>query len=434
MKIKKTTISILVIGLSILKSFGTIYTNDMDYVLGDVKQGFIQNRITSNAQCDNLLDGFEEMEVNGIRIPIFASNELTPNKPVFDYFFNEAKARGFLIFANPAQGGGGIRIANGILNGPVTSVRGDFAASQRLIDRIKEFASEYPCKWVNPFNEDGRPDSVWNIEQINQIYSSLYNEVNGAELIGPCVWGIPASIRVMNETDIRKYITVATTHNLGFNHGSWPEFISIARNLDFPVWDSEVNVAQGNGMSRLDSALANKVDGLVLYNSWNAINRNNGTVNAPNRALMSRYLKPRVQLRKRNSLGFCIDGGNGGSNGQNVRLHSYIESHPNLTWEEIDRGNGFYSYQKKGTNFSLDGGNGGDRGQNVFLWPTQPNNFNQHWRKVSAGNGHFRLQKRNATGFTIDGGSGGRNGQNVALWSFGVTSQNLEWFVEQEQE
>ena len=133
-------------------------------------------------------------------------------------------------------------------------------------------------------------------------------------------------------------------------------------------------------MSRLDSALANKVDGLVLYNSWNAINRNNGTVNAPNRALMSRYLKPRVQLRKRNSFDFCIDGGNGGRNGQNVALYHYIESHPNLTWEELDRGNGFFSYQKKGTNFSLDGGNGGERGQNVFLWRTDPNNFNQHWR------------------------------------------------------
>ena len=149
---------------------------------------------------------------------------------------------------------------------------------------------------------------------------------------------------------------------------------------------------------------------------------------------MSRYLKPRVQLRKRNSLGFCIDGGNGGSNGQNVSLHSYIESHPNLTWEELDRGNGFFSYQKKGTNFSLDGGNGGEVGQNVFLWRTDPNNFNQHWRKVSTENGNFKLQKRNATGFTIDGGSGGSNGQNVALGSFGNSSEDLQWFVEQEQE
>ena len=433
MKIKKTTISILVTGLSILKSFGTIYTNDMDYVLGDVKQGFIQNRITSNAQCDNLLDGFEEMEVNGIRIPIFANDELIPNKPVFDYFFNEAKARGFLIFANPAQGGGGFRIANNTVNGPTTSVRGDFAASQRLIDRIKEFANDYPCKWVNAFNEDARPDGLWTVEQMNQIYSSLYNNLNGAEQIGPCVWGIPASIRVMNETDIHKYITVATTHNLGFNHGRWPEFISIARSHNLPVWDSEVNQAAG-AVTRLEAALENKVDGLVLYNSWNGINRNNGTVNNGNRTLMSLYLKPRVQLRKRNSLNFCIDGGNGGRNGQNVSLYSYIESHPNLTWEVIDRGNGFFLYQKKGTNFSLDGGNGGERGQNVFLWRTNPNNFNQHWRKVSTGNGNFKLQKRNATGFTIDGGRGGSNGQNVALWSFGINSQNLQWFVEQEQE
>jgi len=76
----------------------------------------------------------------------------------------------------------------------------------------------------------------------------------------------------------------------------------------------------------------------------------------------------------------------------------------NQQFTEINRGNGFFSYQKVGTNFSIDGGAGGARAQNVRLWVTNPNNFNQQWRKISITGNTFRLQKRNAPNFSIDGG------------------------------
>ena len=86
-----------------------------------------------------------------------------------------------------------------------------------------------------------------------------------------------------------------------------------------------------------------------------------------------------VQLRKRNATGYALDGSGSSSNGQNVYLWSHSESNQNQHWEEIDRGGGYYTYQKAGTNFSLDGGNGGANGQNVYLWSSNQNNQNQHW-------------------------------------------------------
>ena len=137
-----------------------------------------------------------------------------------------------------------------------------------------------------------------------------------------------------------------------------------------------------------------------------------------------------VQIRKRNALGFALDGGNGASNGQNVALYTYINGHPNLLWEEIDRGNGFYSYQKYATNFSITGGSGGSRGQNVYMVRTDASDFNQQWRKVSMGNGFYQLQKRSNLNFTINGASGGAKRQNVTLWSSDNSSHNLQWFIE----
>ena len=51
----------------------SIWVNDMDHVVGDVKQGFIQNKITTQAAADNLINGLKAMKVDGIRIPIFLS-------------------------------------------------------------------------------------------------------------------------------------------------------------------------------------------------------------------------------------------------------------------------------------------------------------------------------------------------------------------------
>lgn len=134
-----------------------------------------------------------------------------------------------------------------------------------------------------------------------------------------------------------------------------------------------------------------------------------------------------VQMRKRNAMGFGVDGGIGGANGQNVYLWSFSTGNVNQKWEEINRGNGFYSYKKKNTNFCLDGGNGGANGQNVYLWTCNNSNQNQHWLKVNAGSGHYRLQKRNAPGFSIDGNNGGANGQSLYLWASNSNNQNQQW-------
>ena len=134
-----------------------------------------------------------------------------------------------------------------------------------------------------------------------------------------------------------------------------------------------------------------------------------------------------VHITKRNAPGFAIDGNNGGSNGQDVTLSASNTSDEGQLWVEIDRGNGFYSYEKYGTNYSLDGGKDGATRQNVYIWQTSATNQNQQWRKEPQGDGGFKLIKRNATGFAINGGSGGAEGRSVNMWSSASTNQNLQW-------
>ncbi|GAA3510901.1 hypothetical protein GCM10022393_25690 [Aquimarina addita] len=134
-----------------------------------------------------------------------------------------------------------------------------------------------------------------------------------------------------------------------------------------------------------------------------------------------------VHLRKRNASGFAIDGNWGGANTQNIFLWSQNAGNVNQQWNEIDRGNGYYSYQKVNTNYCIDGNNGGANGQNVYLWECSNNNQNQHWKKVDVGNGNYRLEKRNASGFSLDGNKGGVNGQNLYLWESNNSNQNQHW-------
>ena len=568
----------------------TAYINDMDYVLGDVKQVFIRNQITTKAQSDNLIKGFKAMRVNGIRVPIFATGQV-PNKAMFDYFFDQALAAGFKIFANPAQGSGGQRIACEVLNvsGSLCTTRNNNTRTNILINRIKEFSAEYPCDWINPFNEDGAPGAAWSANQMNTIYASLRGQMNGADLIGPGVWGLPASINVLNNTNVANYIDIATTHNLGFHHGSWSTFINAASSRGLSVWDSEVNhnLSKSNSdgiATRLEAAMDAGVDGLVLYDSWNYINRSTGAINSAGQGVMDLYLKFRtdrkyyienigvrqrlaadgqsetpygapitatgpdvewvfvdkgngyyhirraaggskpglrtdgtefadmqttssngiqtyydfssgsadgsyhitlpdwpfgegrtrvqmtptndvkfvtpnnrgswvsyrfieagdfepnsntntntsqlVQIRKRNALDFALDGMGGAANGQNIHLWTANSNNANQQWIEIDRGNGFFSYQKQGTNHCMDGGNGGATRQNVHLWVCNSDNQNQHWQKVNVDSGFVQLRKRNSTGFTLNGGSGGSTGQNVSMWNSSSSSQNLHWRID----
>ena len=134
-----------------------------------------------------------------------------------------------------------------------------------------------------------------------------------------------------------------------------------------------------------------------------------------------------VHIKKRNAQGFAIDGNRGGEDGQNVYLWSGDENNVNQQWNEINRGGGYYSYQKVGTNYCIDGNRGGAQGQNVYLWTCNSVNQNQHWKKVSVGSGAYRLEKRNAPGFSLDGGSGGADGQSIKLYSSSSNSQNLHW-------
>ncbi|NMH89833.1 RICIN domain-containing protein [Flavivirga algicola] len=134
-----------------------------------------------------------------------------------------------------------------------------------------------------------------------------------------------------------------------------------------------------------------------------------------------------IHMKKRNASGYALDGGNGGANNQNVKLWASNTNNQNQQWEEISRGNGYYSYKKRNTNFCLDGGNGGSNGQNLKLWTCSSSNQNQHWKKISAGSGHFRLQKRNASNYSIDGGNGGSNNQSAKLWRSSASNQNQQW-------
>lgn len=324
----------------------SIWVNDMDHVVGDVKQGFIQNRITTQAAADNLINGFKAMKVDGIRIPIFAEG-LNPNKTMFDYFYDEAVAAGFAIYANPAQHSGAARIACGVLNEERCDTLGDNERSQILIDRIKDFASEYKCDWIGPFNEDGAPGADWTSNQMNDIFSSLEGQINGADLIGPDVWGIPASIRVMRETSIGKNIEVAGTHNLGFNHSDWPEFIALAEDNNLPVWDTEVNDNDKFGTgTRLDAALDADIDGLVLYNSWTMISLTNGSINAAGQNMMSKYLKFRTDrtyyidnLANRKRL--ATDG-----ESESPYTTDIGTTGSDVEWKFVDNGNGYYHLER----------------------------------------------------------------------------------------
>ncbi len=258
------------------------YVNDMRWVLGDVKQGFIHDRIKTEAHVESLLVGFKNLKVNGIRVPIFAANVI-PDKATFDYFFRRAREEGFKLFANPVLTDGGLRIASNMFFGDAPSALDDPVKTQTLINRILEFAEEYPCDWICPFNEDQSPGKKWSPAQYNQIFSALYQNLNGAELIGPCQWGLQAGNATFTDTDVMQYVSVATTHNLGFDHDLWPTFIKHAKSLDLPVWDSEVNNnAKDGGISRIEAAINNKVDGLVLYNSWNAIDETSGELKNAN--------------------------------------------------------------------------------------------------------------------------------------------------------
>lgn len=196
-----------------------------------------------------------------------------------------------MIFANPAQSSGGQKIANGSLAlGPTPKDTGGSVI--RLFNRMREFSNDYPCDWVCPFNEDGAPNAAWSVAQMNTLFALLPRNVNGAKVVGSCVWGIPAAIRILEETAIGDMISVATTHNLGFNHSRWPEFAALASSYGLEYWDSEANNYDRFGVgTRVDVAIDAGCSGLVLYDAWRTVDLNTGQLTDGGYALKDKFIQ-----------------------------------------------------------------------------------------------------------------------------------------------
>lgn len=138
-----------------------------------------------------------------------------------------------------------------------------------------------------------------------------------------------------------------------------------------------------------------------------------------------------VQIRKRNALEYAIDGGLNSINGQNVHLWSQNPNNLNQQWLEICHEDGYFIYQKLGTDLCIDGGDGGENRQNVELLECDENNHNQQWQKLDTDSGFIQLRKRSATDFGINGGNAGDNAQNVNLFDSSNPSHNLQWIIEE---
>jgi len=144
--------------------------------------------------------------------------------------------------------------------------------------------------------------------------------------------------------------------------------------------------------------------------------------------LMSSPLMAQTVLMQKQGTDFAIDGNHGSSQElQQVYVWDTNLENVNQKWLEIDRGNGFYSYQKQSTSLCLDGGNGGENYQPVILYSCGEANFNQHWRKVSTGGRSYRLEKRNSPRFSIDGNHGAKQGQAIYLYSSDNDNVNQQW-------
>ncbi|KXX69133.1 hypothetical protein [Flammeovirga sp. SJP92] len=275
------------------------YKGNLEIVIADVKQAQIHNKLKDTTQINNLLDGFEKMHVDGVRITIFGE-EVNPNPKMFDYLYHEARRRDFKIFANPALWEGARRIVNRINKGKNTGqkVLGDSQATDILVERILKFSKEYPVDWICPFNEDGKPGQYWTASQISQTYQRLAENNIKAELIGPCTWGVGSGTKILNKTDIKDYISVATTHNLGFEHNKWSKFLKSAKGLK--VWDSETNMNKKYEEKdiRIDAAMKAGVNGLVLYDSWKGIDLATGNLNAVGEQWVEKYLKQDTSVTK----------------------------------------------------------------------------------------------------------------------------------------
>ena len=132
---------------------------------------------------------------------------------------------------------------------------------------------------------------------------------------------------------------------------------------------------------------------------------------------------------QKNDQNFSIDGNNGSIQGQQLYLWSSSTKNANQNWVQLNRGDGYYSYKKEGTNLCWDGGSNGARKQAITLERCDEEDENQHWKKIKviSGTEIYRFEKRNAPGWSIDGAGGAKNRQSVYLWNSSDTNINQQW-------
>jgi len=134
-------------------------------------------------------------------------------------------------------------------------------------------------------------------------------------------------------------------------------------------------------------------------------------------------------VMEKNNQSFSIDGAGGAQQGQQIYLWGTNTNNANQQWDQIDHGDGYYSYRKYNTNLCWDGGDDGARRQAVTLETCDSSDLNQHWAKIKmvSGTEIYRFEKRNAPGFSIDGNGGGENLQAIYLWNSNDNNVNQQW-------
>ena len=125
-----------------------------------------------------------------------------------------------------------------------------------------------------------------------------------------------------------------------------------------------------------------------------------------------------VQIAPRNNDNLCI----GVDKNESVYLTDWTLSN-DLKWEEIDRGNGYYSYQLLNTNYCMHAAAGNNDGQDVYLWNCDSEDDDQLWEKVEADSGSYRLLKGNNPEVALTIGSN----NNLQLQSSDESNQDQYW-------
>ncbi|TLX78268.1 T9SS type A sorting domain-containing protein [Labilibacter sediminis] len=254
-------------------------------------------------------------------------------------------------------------------------------------------------------------DSIINNSGIN--YSDDIISINTPESVSP---GSTATVTVNYSSSTNRDIVVT----FQLDSDPWTSYV-----------DKKVDVTAGTGTLDIDIVIPDNTpvaDNAYQFQTIITVDGGNWSTKIDNEANVDVSVTSGVannvfQLIKRNATGYAIQG----TSALDVNLYSANINSGTQQWNEIDRGNGYYSYQKKGTNYCIDGGNGGANGQNVKLVTCKSDDQNQHWKKVHVENDFYRLEKRNASGFSIAGGPGGANNQNVKLWSTGNYNQSQQW-------